>query len=77
MLRQECAGLPRAFFVTAEYDILTRQCNAYANRLREAEVQVNCAHYAGLIHGFFTLPDAFDAAHDAVNRIADELYASE
>ena len=77
IMREECAGLPRAFFVTAEYDILTRQCNAYANRLREAGVQVNCAHYAGFIHGFFTLPDVFDAAHDAVNRIADELYINE
>jgi acetyl esterase len=73
MLRQDCASLPNALFITAEYDILTRQCNAYADRLREAGVRVNHAHYAGLIHGFFTLPDAFDAAHDAMNRIANEL----
>jgi acetyl esterase len=73
ILRHECAGLPHAFFITAEYDILTKQCNTYADRLKEAGVRVNYAHYAGLIHGFFTLPDAFDAAHDAVNRIAAEL----
>jgi acetyl esterase len=73
ILRQNCANLPNALFITAEYDILTRQCNAYANRLKEAGVRVNYAHYAGLIHGFFALPDAFDAAHDAMNRIANEL----
>lgn len=73
MLRHDCAGLPSALLITAEYDILTRQCNAYAGRLREAGVRVNYAHYAGLIHGFFTLPDAFDAAHDAMSRIANEL----
>jgi len=77
ILRHDCAGLPSALLITAEYDILTRQCNAYADRLREAGVQVNCVHYAGLIHGFFTMPDAFDAAHDAMNQVANELSTKE
>ncbi len=73
VLRARFANLPHALIITAEYDILTRQCNAYADKLRNAGVKVNIAHYPGLVHGFFTLPDAFDAAHDAISRIAREL----
>lgn len=73
VLRSDLSGLPPALLITAEYDILTKQCNVYADRLRKANVQVRSAHYAGLIHGFFTLPDSFDAAHEAMRRIADEL----
>jgi len=71
--RTDLSGLPHVLMITAEYDILTTQCNAYADELRRSNVRVNSAHYTGLIHGFFTLPDSFDAAHDAVKRIADEL----
>jgi len=71
--RSDLTGLPSALLITAEYDILTKQCKAYADRLREAGVHVSLAHYPGLVHGFFTLPDVFDDAHDAVNQIAKEL----
>jgi len=66
-------GLPRTFMITAEYDILTKQCNSYSERLRQAGVQVKTKNYDGVPHGFFTLPDAFDAAHDAVEKIAELL----
>jgi len=71
--RGDLTGLPAAFLITAEYDILTKQCQAYADKLRKAGVQVHSAHYPGLIHGFFTLPDMFDAAGDSMKRIAEEL----
>ena len=67
------AGLPQAFMITAEYDILTKQCNSYSERLRQAGVRVKTKNYDGVPHGFFTLPDAFDAAHDAVEQIAKSL----
>ena len=71
--RADLTGLPPALIITAEYDILTKQCNAYADKLGKAGVQVHSAHYPGLIHGFFTLPDMFDAAGDSMKRIAEEL----
>jgi len=71
--RTDLSGLPPVLMITAEYDILTTQCNAYADQLRRSNVRVNSAHYNGLIHGFFTLPDSFDAAHEAIKRIADEI----
>jgi acetyl esterase len=71
--RADLTGLPPAFLITAEYDILTKQCNAYADKLTKAGVQVRSVHYPGLIHGFFTLPDVFDAAGDSMKRIAKEF----
>jgi len=71
--RADLTGLPSTLLITAEYDILTKQCNAYADKLRKAGVQVHSVHYPGLIHGFFTLPDMFDAAGDSMKRIAEEL----
>ena len=76
ILRDNLTGLPSALVITAEYDILTKQCNAYADRLRKAGVQVHSVGYPGLIHGFFTLPDVFDAAEDSMRRIAEELASS-
>jgi acetyl esterase len=73
LLRGDLSGLPSALMITAEYDILSDQCNAYANRLKESGVKVNSQSYPGMIHGFFTLPDAFQSAHDAINRIGKEL----
>ena len=71
--RKDLSALPPAMLITAEYDILTTQGNAYADQLRRSKVKVNSAHYPGQIHGFFTLPDSFDAAHEAIKRIAEEL----
>ena len=71
--RADLTGLPPALLITAEYDLLTKQCNAYADKLRKAGVQVHSAYYPGLIHGFFTLPDMFNAAGDSMKQIAEEL----
>jgi acetyl esterase len=76
ILRTDLSGLPPVLLITAEYDILTNQCNAYAAKLREAGVRVHTKHYPGLIHGFFTLPDAFDAAKESIKQTADELSSS-
>ena len=73
ILHDELANLPPALIITAEYDILTKQCNAYADRLKREGVRVKLVNYPGLVHGFFTLPDVFDASHDAASWIAKEL----
>jgi acetyl esterase len=73
LVASELSGLPPALMITAEYDILLKQCNAYYEKLRKAGVSTTSVHYEGAIHGFFTLPDAFDAGRDAVGKIADAL----
>jgi acetyl esterase len=65
--------LPPAHIITAEYDVLTKQCEAYAVRLTESGISVKAHHFNGQLHGFFTLPGAFDASRQAVDVIAKEL----
>jgi acetyl esterase len=69
----DLSKLPPALMITAEYDILLKQCNSYSEKLRKAGVLTASRNYEGAIHGFFTLPDAFDAGRDAVGKIAETL----
>ncbi|HYS41523.1 MAG TPA: alpha/beta hydrolase [Pseudonocardiaceae bacterium] len=64
------AGLPSATVLTAEYDPLRDQAEAYAGRLTDAGVSVTLSRYSGMVHGFFTMSGVLDAARDAVAEAA-------
>ena len=66
-------NLPPAMVVTAEFDPLRDEGQAYAKRLQEAGVSVKLSHYDGLIHGFFWMAGALDRGRELIREMGDEL----
>jgi acetyl esterase len=66
----DLTGLPPAVVVTASFDPLRDEGEAYAEALRAAGNQVVAWRVPGMIHGFLNLTMVSRAAHDAVVEIA-------
>jgi acetyl esterase len=66
-------GLPPAFVLTAEFDPLRDEGEAYAAALKDAGVPVTLHRYDGLIHAFVKRVDQFDAALAAIREVGDVL----
>lgn len=68
-------GVAPAWIATAEYDPLSDEGAAYAQKLRAAGNEVTLECYAGMIHEFFKMggfvPDVAKAHADAVRALRD------
>lgn len=71
---KDFGGLPPAIVLTAEYDVLRDEGEAYADRLQEAGVAVDRFRVPGQMHGFFTLLMVPGHA-EAIDQIATSLDA--
>jgi acetyl esterase len=72
------AGQPPAVLVTAEFDPLRDEGEAYADRLAAQGVAVEKVRYAGMIHGFIDMaamsPGAEAAVADTITRFRRLLH---
>jgi acetyl esterase len=75
MLRESLAGLPPALIISAEFDPLVDENEAYANKLKEAGVATQYVCFPGMIHPFFTLGGVIEDAAKAENLIAKKMLA--
>jgi acetyl esterase len=72
----DLSGLPAATVITAEYDPLRDEAEAYAARLATAGVPAEVIRYDGMMHGFFTMVGVIDTARTAVLEAAGRLRAA-
>jgi len=75
VMRADPAGLPPATILTAEFDPLRDEGEAFARHLRAARVPVVCRRYLGMLHGFVSLPSLTLAAGRAIADLAADLAA--
>jgi acetyl esterase len=71
----DLAGSPPAFILTAGFDPLRDEAEAYCEALREAGVEAECRRYAGAIHGFWRWLAVTKLSRAAVDEVAGALRA--
>jgi acetyl esterase len=66
-------GLPPAYVLTAEFDVLRDEGEALVDKLRAGGVEVTHQRYDGTIHGFWRWQQAAEVARRAVAEVGEAL----
>ena len=73
LVAKDLSNLPPALVLVAGYDPLRDEGVDYAKRLIEAGNRVTLVNYEGMIHGFYLMGGAVDAARRALSQSAQAL----
>ena len=76
LLATDHSRLPPALVLTAEFDPIRDEGEAYAGLLAGAGVPTDSIRYDGMIHGFFGMHTSVDAARRAVDHAGASLRAA-
>lgn len=73
LLKEDLTELPQALIITAEYDPLKDEGEAYGEKLKAASVKVDLVCFEGMIHTFVAKAKLFEQAKEAIDLIANTL----
>jgi acetyl esterase len=73
LLAPDLSNLPPALIITAGFDPLRDEGEAYGERLKKFGVPVRVSRYAGMIHGFITMDGIINKSKNAANEVASDL----
>jgi acetyl esterase len=73
MQASDLEGLPPAVVITAEFDPLRDQGEAYGRRLQAAGVPTEIVRVDGVFHGFFGMHAFLTPAQESWDRAVDAL----
>jgi acetyl esterase len=69
-------GVAPALVITAEYDPLRDEGEAYVAKLQAAGVDAKASRYDAVIHGFFSMSDLVPEGKAAIDEAAEALRAA-
>jgi len=72
----DISSVAPAHIITAEYDVLRDEGEAYGRRLQAVGVPAVVSRHEGMIHGFFRLPAVVPRANDALAEAAAAIRAA-
>jgi acetyl esterase len=72
----DLSGVCPAVLLTAEFDVLRDQGEAYARRLEEAGVPTHARRVDGIFHGFLSMGAVLPPAKEAFDEVVEQLRAA-
>jgi acetyl esterase len=72
----DLAGLPPALVITAEFDPLRDEGEAYAERLRQAGGIASASRYDGMVHSLLSMAQVWEGGRKAMDECAQALRAA-